>query len=78
MRNSEWFQILKNQCSDKMPFLSTKTYIPLHHRNLHGDKNGGSQKDRQMTETEKERWQIIGVIASAIGTAIAGYFAGKK
>ena len=31
-----------------------------------------------MTEAEKERWQLIGVIASAIGTAIAGYFVGKK
>ena len=39
---------------------------------------GGSQTRTQMTEAEKERWQIIGVIASAIGTAIVGYFAGKK
>ena len=31
-----------------------------------------------MTEAEKERWQLIGVIASAVGTAIAGYFAAKK
>lgn len=31
-----------------------------------------------MTEAEKERWQLIVVIATAVGTAIAGYFAGKK
>ena len=31
-----------------------------------------------MTESEKERWQLIGVIATAVGTAIAGYFTGKK
>lgn len=37
-----------------------------------------NQKTIEMTETEKERWQLIGVIASAIGTAIAGYFAAKK
>ena len=33
---------------------------------------------KTMTEAEKERWQLIGVIASAVGTAIAGYFAAKK
>ena len=38
----------------------------------------GNLNLRTMTEAEKERWQLIGVIASAIGTAIAGYFAGKK
>ena len=31
-----------------------------------------------MNEAEKERWQLIGVIASAVGTAIASYFAAKK
>lgn len=31
-----------------------------------------------MTKEEKERWQLIGAIASAIGTAIAVYFAGKE
>ena len=31
-----------------------------------------------MTEAEKERWMLIGAIASAIVTAIAGYFEGKK
>ena len=36
------------------------------------------KKRKAMTEAEKERWQLIGVIASTIGTAIAGYFAGKK
>lgn len=33
---------------------------------------------KTMTESEKERWQLIGVIATAVGTAIASYFAGKK
>ncbi len=36
------------------------------------------KNEKNMSETEKERWQILGVIASAIGTAIAGYFAAKK
>jgi len=31
-----------------------------------------------MNEAEKERWQLIGVIASAVGTAIVGYFAARK
>ena len=51
----------------------------MHHRNLHGRKNmEAHKKQEKMTEAEKERWQLIGVIASAIGTAIVGYFAGKK
>ena len=37
-----------------------------------------NKKLKAMTEAEKERWQLIGVIASAVGTAIAGYFAAKK
>lgn len=37
-----------------------------------------NKKLRTMTEAEKERWQLIGVIATAIGTAIASFFAGKK
>lgn len=36
------------------------------------------QNKKTMTESEKERWQLIGVIATAVGTAIAGYFAGKS
>ena len=36
------------------------------------------QNKKTMTESEKERWQLIGVIATAVGTAIASYFAGKK
>lgn len=37
-----------------------------------------TKNKKTMTESEKERWQLIGVIATAVGTAIAGYFAGKK
>lgn len=31
-----------------------------------------------MSDKEKENWQLFGAIASAIGTAITAYFAGKK
>ena len=31
-----------------------------------------------MTDAEKERWQLIGAIATAIGTAITVFFTGKK
>lgn len=31
-----------------------------------------------MSESEKDRWLLIGAIASAIGSAITLYFAGKK
>lgn len=34
------------------------------------------QKETSMTE--KDRWQLVGVICSAVGTAIATYFATKK
>lgn len=37
-----------------------------------------TKNKKTMTESEKERWQLIGVIATAVGTAIASYFAGKK
>ena len=36
-----------------------------------------TKNNKNMTEAEKCRWKLIGLIASAIGTAIAGYFAGK-
>lgn len=40
---------------------------------------GGSLKTgKTMNDAEKERWQLIGVIAVAIGTAIASHFASKK
>jgi hypothetical protein len=40
--------------------------------------SGGNKKKTIMNEKEKELLQFIGVIASAVGTAIASYFAAKK
>jgi len=36
---------------------------------------GGNFKKTTMTEAEKERWQLIGVIATAVGYAITKFFA---
>lgn len=63
----------KTFCNHKKPayLCSTETSTVCTKMEAH-------QNKKTMTESEKERWQLIGVIATAVGTAIAGYFAGKK